>query len=455
MKLTIQTLEGGGDSSVLGCYVTVDSHLYDIITPLGPDTQSDAVDIPPHGLLRLAVRFMGREDRLLGSVSLPISLLKEGKDTWLPLKHKTEGDLLSSLSLDCKPPRIQVKVGSESRQELRTGGGSMPQLPFIDSGSVSPGPKQSTFIQERQKMRIQKQTSVIEDLNRQIADLRLYLSKQAQQETQWRKLYSEVTSSAEAAVIRTRNREETMGRSMKEMQEKLRELMEENGKLRRDLMVKESEGYQLMEENRGLKTQIVMLKGEGEALGRGDWEDRCEEERKGRTDDFLDLALSEFFLRQQVPITKVSSGVYMLGQERFMLSFRSGMLVVKTKPGYLLLSEYLRTRNIPVPKDEELIVEFPATKAMPTVRALPSPIQYTANKTEQTAESDADSTFQTDISNLIKELEFDPSNPMRKQFQGPTRLKDPKVAILETSKASKKQTIAASPRMSVRRGSTK
>lgn len=474
MKLTIQTLEGSGDCSVLGCYVTVDGHLYDIITPLGPETQSDSVDIPRDGLLRLAVRFMGREDRLLGGVAVPISLLREGKEAWLPLRTRYESEILTSVPGECKAPRIQVKLGSEAKQELRTRGGSMPQLPLFDQEKASPGPHQSAYIQERQKMRIQKQTTVIEDLNQQLSDLRLYLSKQTQQETQWRKLYSDTVASAEAAAARFRSREEILSKEMREMEGKVKGLMEENMKLRQELMGKQSEGYQLVEENSVLKAQIVLL-------------DRCQDatpfarensvlrarimelehqivalqgDVKGNShvrpsfqavpDSFLDLALSEFFLHRELPISKVSTGVYSHAQERFLLSFRSGMLVVKTKTGYLLLSEYLRLKNVQIPRDEDIIVEFPASRALPTVRTVPSPIQHreAGVKTEQTAESDADSTFQTDISNLIKELEFDPANPSRKKFPV-SRLKETKMTALETSKGSKKPG-NASPRQSIR-----
>ena len=464
MKLTIQSLEGGGDCSVLGCYVTVDTHLYDIITPLGPAAQSDSIDIPSDGLLRLSVRSMGREDRLLGGVAVPISLLRAGKEAWLPLKLQFESEVLTALAGECKAPRILVRVAG-GRQDMRTGGGSMPQLPLFDQGKASPGPRQSAYLQERQKMRILKQTSVINDLNQQLSDLRLYLSKQTQQEAHWRQLYNDSIASAESAAARSRGREELLSREMREKEGKVRVLMEENMKIRQELFARQSEGYQLAEENSILNAQIVMLKSDLNPAESSHFEgENCALRRKvkelegeiatleanshtkaGFSESFLDAALSEFFLHRQSPIQKVHNSVYSLGQERFLLSFRSGMLVVKTQSGYLLLSEYLRLRNVPIPRDEDIVVEFPASTALPTVRTVPSPIQHRDRKAEFTVESDADSTFQTDISNLIKELEFDPS---RRQFPA-ARGKEGKVGTLETGKDCKKPG-NASPRQSIR-----
>lgn len=59
----------------LGCYVSVDGKLYDVITPLNADNEDNEIELPLEGEIRLFVKTMGGTDDLAASVSFQVNLL--------------------------------------------------------------------------------------------------------------------------------------------------------------------------------------------------------------------------------------------------------------------------------------------------------------------------------------------------------------------------------------------
>lgn len=75
IELTVVRTEGiDEDLSTLGCYITVDDELIDVITPLTLHSRETCI-LPMHGALRLIIKRMTQEDVVVGNVYLLIELL--------------------------------------------------------------------------------------------------------------------------------------------------------------------------------------------------------------------------------------------------------------------------------------------------------------------------------------------------------------------------------------------
>ena len=76
IKIQIIRAEGENwDNSSLGCYVSVDSELLDVVTPLNSQHESNIIKVPAKGYLKLYVKTMGDSSKFLGNVTVPVELL--------------------------------------------------------------------------------------------------------------------------------------------------------------------------------------------------------------------------------------------------------------------------------------------------------------------------------------------------------------------------------------------
>ena len=115
-EVNISTAEGiGSDLSSVGCYISIDGRLYDVLTPLSNPGPDATIKLPETGELRLIIKNMGGNDHVFGSVSLPLDLLpQEPTRLWLPLFDHLDGDLLHAIPTDVEPPRVLLVVGNPS-----------------------------------------------------------------------------------------------------------------------------------------------------------------------------------------------------------------------------------------------------------------------------------------------------------------------------------------------------
>lgn len=184
-EVTIAGAEGlGPDLSSVGCYVSLDGRLHDVITPLnnqpGPDT---AVLLPHEGEVRFIVKNMGGDDHVFGSVSLPLDLLPDSPgQLWLPLFERLDGDLLHSLPEEVDSPKILLIIGTVSLlspvQELTEGSRSSIEddLEELHQGLLSrdphlfdtPNKSQPTHDLEKSQWRVRLST---EDLQKELQSL--------------------------------------------------------------------------------------------------------------------------------------------------------------------------------------------------------------------------------------------------------------------------------------------
>lgn len=73
LELTVLKTDGVDiDPSSLGCYITVDGRLFDVITPLTIDNEDVVSDLPPNGTVRLVIKCIKEADFTIGTASFKI-----------------------------------------------------------------------------------------------------------------------------------------------------------------------------------------------------------------------------------------------------------------------------------------------------------------------------------------------------------------------------------------------
>ena len=112
MKIELLKTECEWSQPSLGCYISVNSNLLEVITPLNNPHEVNSVEIPSEGTLRLVIRDMGKTDGYLGSLSVPISMLEDCHLVWLPLFTSSASDALSQIEGIANGPRIMLAVAS-------------------------------------------------------------------------------------------------------------------------------------------------------------------------------------------------------------------------------------------------------------------------------------------------------------------------------------------------------
>lgn len=106
MKIQLLKAEGNWIDSCLGCYISVNNNLIDVITPLNSIHDTNIFEIPSDGLLRMILKDMGNTEGYVASLSLQISSLSSLSGRWLPLFSNPSNDFLPNIIDDVKSPRI-------------------------------------------------------------------------------------------------------------------------------------------------------------------------------------------------------------------------------------------------------------------------------------------------------------------------------------------------------------
>jgi hypothetical protein len=114
IKIQIIRVEGENwDNSSLGCYVSLDNELVDVITPLNSQHESNTIKVPSKGYLKLFVKTMGDSSKFLGNITIPLEILPTKGYTWLPLVPSVTENFISSIPEPVLAPRILLGVSSE------------------------------------------------------------------------------------------------------------------------------------------------------------------------------------------------------------------------------------------------------------------------------------------------------------------------------------------------------
>ena len=110
MKLQLLKTEASWIQIRVGCYISLDNQLLEVITPLNCPHESPTLDIPPEGTLRLIFKDMGKSDGYIASVSIPLNYFIKSCNLWLPLHSNPNNDTLQTIYAEVSSPRILVNV---------------------------------------------------------------------------------------------------------------------------------------------------------------------------------------------------------------------------------------------------------------------------------------------------------------------------------------------------------
>ncbi|OMJ79790.1 hypothetical protein SteCoe_20090 [Stentor coeruleus] len=114
MKIELLKTESEWALNSLGCYISVDNKLFDVVTPLNNPHEVNSIEIPIQGVLRLIIRDMGKTDGYLASVSVPISILATASPMiTLPLFDSPASDQVNHLIIECPLPRISLALSND------------------------------------------------------------------------------------------------------------------------------------------------------------------------------------------------------------------------------------------------------------------------------------------------------------------------------------------------------
>ena len=209
LDFSVKQVEGLEENlSFAGLYITVDSTLIDVITPLTQSGLQTPVKIPSSGRLHLILKNMRESDKFIGSISINLSTLPLAA-TWLPIFDNLDFDSLQSIPEKIDLPRIQVELCKSIEKlgkgpNMKNDSGSFYdkikslQLKIMDLehtlaserwefqreiGSLSSSQRyredSQSQIFEQQKAQIERQEQLINDLISQRNDFNSYKDKES------------------------------------------------------------------------------------------------------------------------------------------------------------------------------------------------------------------------------------------------------------------------------------
>jgi hypothetical protein len=227
LDFSVKNLEGLSENlSCTGCYITVEGNLIDVITPLTKNSLDSSIRIPSSGKIHLIIKNMREGDKMIGSVSLPISLLTNTH--WLPLFDSLDYDSLQSLPDKVDIPRIQISVVQASTEYSSNFIDKIKslQLKIIDLehtlvserwefqreiGSLSSSQRyredSKALIIEQLKSQVEKQEILIQDLLSQKNDLKNSIESENQWKSDLQHKYKNFYSEFESSLQKSQERD--------------------------------------------------------------------------------------------------------------------------------------------------------------------------------------------------------------------------------------------------------
>ncbi|CAG9317958.1 unnamed protein product [Blepharisma stoltei] len=94
----------------LGCYITIDDRLHEVVTPLHVENcENSTIEIPSFGIIRFIIKGVGHE-KAEGSVSMGISVLPQEGTLWLPLYDSISEDYITMIPTQTQTPRLLISM---------------------------------------------------------------------------------------------------------------------------------------------------------------------------------------------------------------------------------------------------------------------------------------------------------------------------------------------------------
>lgn len=118
LKLQILRAEGENwDNSVLGCYISLNGELLDVITPLNSQHESNQIKVPTRGSLKIYLKTMGDSSKFLGNVSLPLEILPDKGYVWLPLSPSINENFIDKIPEGIVGSKLLLAINDEVKIE--------------------------------------------------------------------------------------------------------------------------------------------------------------------------------------------------------------------------------------------------------------------------------------------------------------------------------------------------
>lgn len=366
--LSLLSIQGLPTPSSLGCYITLNGQLCDILTPLDHCSNTEPVPLPPKGDLALIIRAMGQG--AVAWVHISLELIPVDQEVWLPLGREEKP--LETLPQAVAMPRLAVTLGQTSRSRLRV-------CPYIGE----------TYSYET---KVHLQTYLVKDLAKEVYALRQQVLTLKHQETAWKQALKSAHNQAKLSLEHCFQRESSLHQALNSLQRELQDAKQTCMILEAGKRELESKLLACEAEEERVKGECILLKGE---LDR-------KTVTGSRGTGWMGQAVQEYFTGQGERL-ETEGEEFRWGQERVEVSFHDGMLVVHDKEGIWPIKEFVKKRKEGKPRELQIAPTFPA------IRSLLSPIRE-QGKCGQGNES-PNSTFRTEINEIIQAIEYDPPNP--------------------------------------------
>lgn len=278
LELHILKVQGVNvDLSIVGCYVSLDGRLYDVITPLGSPTPDSVVLLPSNGQLKLMIKKMSSgDDQVIGSVSFSLSLLPcVGGQFWLPLFEGLQDDTVTTLTGESQGPRLLLKA---SMPKLLPPVHEMSETSIEDGSSVDQpltktldetNESRSTNAEGSKEETVRAddtQSALISELKQQLENAQQAFYKEKNLREALESKLKALNSDYDAAQKRMIAREKTLTGHLLEKDKDLFKCIEENTELKIAARQTESELYQLQERIKLLEAQGSSVTSASEAL---------------------------------------------------------------------------------------------------------------------------------------------------------------------------------------------
>ena len=237
MKIKLIKTEGNWLQTSLGCYISVNNNLVDVITPLNSPHEIDSIEIPNKGIMKIVIRDMGKSDGFLASLTIPIALLIPTSGVWLPLTTNSNIDTIFQIIDEVQMPRIMISVDNDynddelflTNQEFQPD--SLSEIVLASEILISKEPENSLLKTSNfnfDKETIDKKQEIIDALTSEIEDYKEKVLKEKETSENLRQkvlsLLNTLKSNSDRAIERENSLLELIEYDKKNLAEKLERL---------------------------------------------------------------------------------------------------------------------------------------------------------------------------------------------------------------------------------------
>ena len=241
MKIKLLKAEGDWIQTTLGCYISVNNNLLDVITPLNSPHEISSIDVPTAGMLRLVIRDMGKSDGYLASLSISLELLTPESQLWLPLQSSPSIDTIIELNNNIQSPRLMISVFNDfgddeifqTSQEIDSD--SISEIVLASEIAVSKEPEnillKTSHFNNIHDSNDKKQQEIIDILSLEIENFQQIIAREKEINENLKSRISNILLNVKQNNERAADRENSLIELVSEKENEINKVMEMNRKL--------------------------------------------------------------------------------------------------------------------------------------------------------------------------------------------------------------------------------